>query len=298
MTWGAIYIITRDSRYRNLLINSATSLRLAMPELPITVFSEFPVESDVFERVVRVESSGDGFYDKTLFLQQSPYDRTLFIDADTYIHSSLRELFEILDRFDCAATHEEYLNTDWWSQYPRPDIPSSFPEFNTGVLAFRRSPPMDRTLRAWSNLYKTFIDSTPGGKINDQPFFRAAVYENDVRIATLTREYNCKFRGQGYLNGGVRVLHGHVDLRLDRAFVDRSITVLNASSGPRVYVAGKVYEQRLVGRILDRRKAGFVGRFPLLPEPVIVAGAKKLLQMVKGQGGRRLATKVLARIFG
>ena len=295
MTTGAIYIITQDSRYTGLLLNSAASLKRVMPDLPITVFSQFPLESPAFEKVVRVEGSQDGFYDKTLFFQQTPYERTLFIDADTYVAEPVPELFTLLDQFDFAATHEEYLSTDWWNRYPRPDIPSSFPEFNTGILAYKRSPQMDGVLKDWSELYRSFIEKHPGEKINDQPFFRVAAYSHPVRIATLTREYNCKFRGQGYLNGHVKILHGHVDLQLEEAFVRNALGVLNATSKPRIYVAGTVYEQKLVGRILDRRKPGLVGRFPLLPEPVIVAGAKRLRQMLKERGARKMLLKLIGR---
>ena len=295
MNIGAIYIITQDSRYTQLLLNSAASLKRVMPDLPITVFSQFPIESPNFERVVRVEGSEDGFYDKTVFFQQTPYERTLFVDADIYFVEPVSELFSILDHFDFAATHEEYLNTDWWNRYPRPDIPASFPEFNTGILAYKRSPRMDSLLKDWSSLYKSFIAAHPGEKINDQPFFRAAVYSNEARFATLTREYNCKFRGQGYLNGRVKILHGHVELRLEQAFVQKALSVLNASSKPRVYVAGAVYEQKLVGRILDRRKPGLVGRFPLLPEAVMVAGARQLRKMLKERGVRKMLLKLIGR---
>ena len=292
MSSGAIYIITQDSRYIGLLLNSAASLKRAMPDLPITVFSQFAIESPMFERVIRVEGSGDGFYDKTLFMRQTPYDRTLFVDADTCFIDAVPELFTLLDQFDCAATHEEYLNTDWGKQYERADIPASFPEFNTGILAFKRSAQMDRVLEEWSRLYCLFMDP-PGKEINDQPFFRAALYVNDARIATLTREYNCKFRGQGYLNGRVKILHGHVDYQLEESFVGKASAVLNASSRPRVYIAGIVYEQRLIGRILDRRKAGLIGRFPLLPQPTLVAGAKRLRHMFKRHGPGKMFLKLI-----
>ena len=165
MKTGAIYIITQDSRYRGLLLNSAASLKRVMPDLPITVFSQFPLESSDFERVIRVEASQDGFYDKTLFFQQTPYERTLFIDADTYIVEPVPELFTMLDQFDFAATHEEYLNTDWWNRYPRPDIPPSFPEFNTGILAYKRSPQMDSVLKDWSRaLSVVLLKTTPARK--------------------------------------------------------------------------------------------------------------------------------------
>jgi len=293
MSQGAIYIITQDPRYVGMLLTSAASLKRAMPELPITVFSQFPVESPLFEKVIRVEGTRDGFYDKTQWMRQSPYDRTMFIDADTYVLEPVPELFALLDRFDCAATHEEYLNTDWFGRSPRPDIPASFPEFNTGILLLKRSEKVDRVLQEWGNLYRAFLEEKPGEKINDQPFFRIAVYNSDVRIATLTREYNCKFRGQGYLNGKVKILHGHVNLQLLPAHVNAAATVLNASVRPRVYIAGKVFEQKLVGRLVSRRKAHKVGSFPELPGSVLVHGARRLKEVVKERG----VIGTLARIF-
>jgi len=295
MSQGAIYIVTKDPRYTTMLLNSVASLKRAMPDLPVTVFSQFPIESALLERVIPVAGSEDGFYDKTLFMRLTPYERTLFVDADIHIVDPVPELFTILDQFDCAATHEEYLNTDWWNRYPRPDIPASFPEFNTGIVAYKRSLRMSRVLEDWAKLYQSFIAQNPGTKINDQPFFRAAVYFNDLRVATLTREYNCKFRGQGYLNGRVKILHGHVRYQLEDKFVGKARDVLNASTKPRVYIAGSVYEQRLVGRIVDRRKPGFVGRFPLLPHPAVIAGAKRLRSLVQEYSVKTLFLKAIGR---
>jgi hypothetical protein len=298
MANGALYIITQDARYVDLLLTSAASLKRAMPDLPITVFSQFPVESPLFEKVVRVEATKDGFYDKSKVIQNSPYDRTLFIDADTYVVEPVPELFSLLDRFDCAATHEEYLSTDWHNRYPRPDIPSSFPEFNTGVLMLKRSDKLSRMLEQWGSLYRQYLEEKPGQPINDQPFFRIAAYCADVRIATLTREYNCKFRGQGYLNGRVKIIHGHVGLKLDLAFVNKAVKALNASEKPRVYVAGKVYEQNLVGRFVDRRRARRVGSFPLLPEPGLWAEAKRLRQIIKERGTSNIVRRYLRQSSG
>jgi hypothetical protein len=294
---GALYIITQDPRYVSLLLTSAASLKKAMPELPITAFSQFPVqdESGLFEKVVRVEPSKDGFYDKSKLIQNSPYERTLFIDADTFVLEPVPELFSLLDHFDCAAAHEEYLNTDWHNRYPRTDVPASFPEFNTGILMLNSSERTGRLLGEWGPLYRKFLEEKPGQAINDQPFFRAAAYCSEVRIATLTREYNCKFRGQGYLNGRVKILHGHVDFKLDRVFLDKAAAVLNRSTKPRVYVAGRVYEQKLVGRFADRRKANLVGTFPMLPEPGLWMEAKRLRQIIKQRGMRNMVARAFSQ---
>lgn len=294
MSTGALYIITQDPRYVDLLLTSASSLKKAMPDLPISVFSQFPVSSALFDRVFPVDPTKDGFYDKAKLIRDSPYDRTLFIDADTCVLEPVPELFSLLDHFDCAATHEEYLDTDWHHRYPRPDIPSSFPEFNTGILLLKRSEKLNRMLDEWGALYRQYLEEKPGQPINDQPFFRVAAYFGDVRIATLTREYNCKFRGQGYLNGRVKIMHGHVDFKLDPAFLDKAVRALNASDRPRVYIAGTVYEQKLVGRFADRRTAKRVGTFPLLPEPGLQAEARGLKKIIKQRGMRNIVARVFA----
>jgi len=296
MSQGAIYIITQDPRYVGLLQTSAQSLKRVMPDLPITVFSQFPVESALFEKVIRVEPTSDGFYDKTQWMMGAPYDRTLFIDADTYVVDAVPELFALLEQFDCAATHEEYLSTDWFHHYPRPDIPASFPEFNTGILMLKKSERVDRLLRDWGNLYQIFLREKPGTKTNDQPFFRAAAYGSDVRIATLTREYNCKFRGQGYLNGRVKILHGHVDFKLEPWRAQAAEAVLNRSQRPRVYVAGKVYDQDLVGRLVSRRKARKVGAFPELAGTVelMKMRARRLKEIVRQRG----LGSTIRKVFG
>jgi hypothetical protein len=293
MSNGAVYIITQDQRYVDLLLTSAASLKRAMPDLPITVFSQFSVESAHFDKVIRVQPSKDGFYDKTKLIRESPYDRTLFVDADIYVTESFPELFPLLDHFDCAATHEEYVNTDWHNRYPRTDIPASFPEFNTGILLLRRSIQMDRVLDNWCDLYRKFLEEKPDQPINDQPFFRAAIYYSEARVATLTREYNCKFRGQGYLNGRVKLLHGHVNFRFDPTQLSQVMGTLNASSRPRVYIAGDVYEQKLVGRLVSRRKAHKVGSFPELPGSILLRRAKRLKEVVQERG----IAKTLAKVF-
>ena len=151
---------------------------------------------------------------------------------------------------------------------------------------------MDDTLRQWSELYKQYLEESPGRHINDQPFFRVAVYYGEIRIATLGREYNCKFRGQGYLNGPVKLLHGHVKFKMKPNYMRRVLSVMNASLRPRVYVGGKVYEQKISGRLWGRRKAHKVGSFPE-PESVLLLRARKLREIIK----ERAIGKILRRLL-
>jgi hypothetical protein len=293
MSTGAIYVITQDERYLNLLRTSAESVKHEMPDLPITVFSQFAVQHACLDKVVLVKPAGDGFYDKARLMLESPYEKTIFLDADIYAAQPFPELLALLERFDCAATHEEYVNTDWSNNYPRPDIPASFPEFNTGVLAYKRSSSMERTFQQWSELYREYLEKNPAQPINDQPFFRAAAYYGEARVATLGREYNCKFRGQGYLNGPVKLLHGHVKFKMSPDYMKKVAAVMNASLRPRVYVGGNVYQQKVSGRLWGVRKANKVGRFPE-PESVAMLRAKKLKEIIEERGIRKMLGKLLS----
>ena len=290
---GAIYILTQNKLYVDLALQSIASLKKKMPDLPVTVFSEFSIDSSLIERIIPVPPSTNGLYEKAKLIQQSPYERTLFIDADILILESFPELFDLLDRFDCAATHEEYVDTDWFHHYSRPDIPSCFPEFNTGILLFKRSAAMQRVFQEWQSLYAQFLQDKPDAPINDQTFFRAALYYSDARVATLTREYNCKYRGQGYLNGQMKMLHGHIDHQFDMPQLEQAARALNASQRPRVYIAGRVYEQELTGQLIATRKARKIGTFPLFPGSLTLRRAKRLRQIISEQGLRKTFAKLL-----
>jgi hypothetical protein len=250
-----------------------------MPDLPVTVFSDLPAEGQ-FD-LVRVPSSArDGFFDKARLMGESPYEQTVFIDADVFVVQPFSELFALLDRFDCALTHEEYLDTDWNGSYERPEIPSSFPEWNTGLMVYRRSPETSALFARWGELYGAFLMANPGVPINDQPFFREAAYFGEARIATLGREYNCKFRGQGYLNGPVKLLHGHVKFQMYRPYMERVAKLMNASLKPRVYVGRSIYEQHITGRLWSLRKPRKIASFsePLPLWKLRARGLKELLQ--------------------
>ena len=72
------------------------------------------------------------------------------------------------------------------------------------------------------------------------------------------------------------------------------VAVLNASPRPRVYIAGRVYEQKLTGRLVGNRKAHRTGNFPLFPGSLMVRRAQRMRQIIaeRGLGG------VLAKIVG
>src|SRR5215216_6245967 len=105
MNVGIVYVAT-GKKYIEEATLSASSVKRWMPGVPITVFTDQSSAGSCFDTVVPVTSCGDGFKDKVLFMAQSPYDRTLFLDTDTYLCGSVQELFDLLGHFDLAMAHD------------------------------------------------------------------------------------------------------------------------------------------------------------------------------------------------
>ncbi|BCA55521.1 hypothetical protein W02_26610 [Nitrospira sp. KM1] len=186
-----------------------------MPAIPITLFCNEQVQSKHFDSVMPIQHPRFNLMDKVLLMNSSPYENTLFLDTDTYVCDSFEELFTLLDKFDLALAHSTYR-----AVYRVNGIPDSFPEFNTGVMLFKKSPQIKQLFADWLALYERDVGKeqqwlTPFGivtkvdsNLNDQPAFREAVYNSRVRVANLTSEYNCRFESPGFVHNTVKILHG------------------------------------------------------------------------------------------
>lgn len=212
---GVLYI-AMGKKYIEEAQISAASLKAKMPNLPVTILAHEEVKTPEFDDAVAVEKSYYSFEDKVVYMYDSPYDRTLFLDTDTYICEDFSELFSILDNFDIAAVHAP-------TKIPGTanGVPECYQQMNTGMILFKKSPEVEKFCEYW---VKIFQSGDP-----DQPSFREALFKSNLRIATLTAEYNCRFPFPIFVCGTVKILHGrHEDL----PWVAKKI---NAEKGARVY---------------------------------------------------------------
>lgn len=239
---GALYVVagaawSDGDVYVDAATRSALSLRRVMPNLPIALFADRTVDGP-FDRVIRCNER-DGYRAKIVAAKASPFERTLLLDVDTYVLADLADLFRLLDQFDMALAHAPVRVST-----PLADVPSAFPEFNTGVIAFRNSNVVRTLLDGWLREYDHLIVDDPPTR--DQPSFRRIAYRTPaLRIATLTPEYNQRFKMAGYFNQPVRLLHGWPDawageadyLATAEAMTKPSATVdrLAVFAGRRVY---------------------------------------------------------------
>lgn len=208
MSFGVIYVATGKS-YIDEACQSAASLKDKMPNTKITIFSSQMVKSPFFDEVVIIRKPQYDYVDKILPIANSPYKHTLFLDTDTYLCDDISEIFTLLERFDIAVAHEPWRREGINYEAIGDEIPPSFPEMNTGVILFKKSPKVSLLFREWLKIYQASMSKKVKPR-HDQPAFREALFKSELRVATLTPEYNCRFIFPVFVGGlaEVKILHG------------------------------------------------------------------------------------------
>ncbi|MCP4380699.1 MAG: hypothetical protein GY798_04640 [Hyphomicrobiales bacterium] len=209
-----VYAATGDRFLREGAL-SAASCRRHMPGCRTMLLTPDATAPDGFDEVIQFgEEIQDPFELKIAGMAAVEADRFVFLDTDTYLLADISEIDSVLDQFDLAAAQAPVrLQSNLWPEtepYLR-DAPVCFPELNTGVIAFRRSPAVVEMLENWLALHRRHAQSTPPPRTQDQASFRSVVYASDLRLATLPPEYNCRFPYPTSVCGEVKLLHGHAD---------------------------------------------------------------------------------------
>ena len=217
MSKGIIFIAIGE-KWRNEAILAATKVKRFMPEIPITVFTDQFFNSPVFDDVQVAEPCLNPLLTKTLWMSQSPYEHTLFLDTDIHLCDNIDDIFMLLDRFDLAVPHAPYRLSGMGLSIPLPDfltsdVPPSFPGMNTGMILFKRSEKVLSFLNNWGEYHLKLCAIAP--KAPNQPAFRTALYRSDLCFAIIPEEYHCRFIYPFKVCGKVKALHGrHPDMDL------------------------------------------------------------------------------------
>ena len=203
---GFLYVATGRS-YMEEAIRSATSFKKQMPDMPICLFTDLPddaANAACFNVVRDIPKPAFGPSDKFFGLNNSPYDQTVFLDTDTYCVDQVIELFRLLERFEIAAAHAPVRAMNLVPA----GVPRSFPELNTGVIAYRRCDAVVDLFKRWEADYLDFRERR---QINrDQLSFRKAAYFSAVNLTILPPEYNLRVVFSYFVGGmgPVKIIHG------------------------------------------------------------------------------------------
>ncbi len=147
--------------------------------LPIEPFRAAPREEieahlvEEWERAYQkgVWSSREGWLQKPLAMQKTPFDRTLWIDLDCEIIGSITPLFQKIHSHSGIAMAKE------------PSNEGEEVSYNSGVVVFQRESPL---IQKWAEVCLKENHRF----IGDQPAINFLIRENEVEIAELPAIYN------------------------------------------------------------------------------------------------------------
>ena len=188
MSRGFIYAATGDL-YVTLARRSARALRRVHPDAKIDLFTDQPLEDQVFNRVWQLEHVSRR--PKIEALRRSRFQRSVYLDADTALVAPLDDVFDLLEHFDIAMS-SEYRRNDLRNtrQVPGAEVPPCFPQLNSGVIAMRQSAMARALLADWHDWVFN------RDQLYDQPSLRALLFRSQLRLHVLPPECNVMFFSQ------------------------------------------------------------------------------------------------------
>ncbi len=223
-TEGYLYIAT-GTRYIDEAIVSVKSLRQCNPDVHVTLITDEPVDISYFNEIKVLDVDESDSYErknyKILGLQHSPYDRTLFIDTDTYFIADCKELFQLLHYHDILIAHAP---GDRREVIINEKVLEGYLAYNSGVIAFNNNEIVNKLFKDWyilclKNIYK-----------GDQPPLMHALLTNAVKIYVLHQNYNFRLPFiVSFPAFSVKILHGrNQDFRKIKKIVNKDISVQRA----------------------------------------------------------------------
>ncbi len=216
MNNGIVYITFRnindriksfgDDYYFRELEISAKSIKHFHPDLPITLFTDKDPKIKEIDEIIFVKIANMRM--KHLLLYNSPYDNTLYLDADTKIINPIERDFDLLHKFDIALTHDQIRKdpnkSNKYPDYKR--IPYAFPEFGGGVIFFRKCSEVKNFFDVWNKNFKKWVMLTK--EIRDQPSLRVSLWEShNLRFYVLPPEFNIRSKTKN--NIIKKIIHKH-----------------------------------------------------------------------------------------
>lgn len=248
--FGFLYVAF-GHKYMQESIDSANSLKTAMPEAQIVIvtddssaenFAGKPLE--IFDRILPMSSlktdihpGYHGYLNKIRGMRMSPFQFTMFVDSDTYIASSVWEVFSSLHQYDIAvAIAPQKASVPFMSSekflkgYTRQHLFST--ALNTGILCYKNTEIVNSFLEDWE---LTYIKKVPPNNLynryySDQTVFCEVLDLSNIRPMILATEYNFRLGLPQTAQGLVKIFHGR-----PKQGWQRHAALVNSYEGYRIY---------------------------------------------------------------
>ena len=197
---GFLYVISGAEGFFREAYASVTSLRRHNPGAHATLVCDalpasLPQLSSSFDGVVAqpidptmARSIGHKVpgltYKVRNMYARSPYERTCFLDSDTYVLADVQPLFDLLDHFDMAMALAPADITP--TRVNGRDLIGCTP-YNSGVILFRKSELTERLFDRWRHWQERALDD-PEFTGADQETLMRALVEVPCRVCAIDRK--------------------------------------------------------------------------------------------------------------
>ncbi len=224
---GYLYIAYGEAFTKEALM-SIQSLR-RFTDLPIALFTDQDTEklaADNQHLTMVAKIQANHLRAKVDYMDQSPFEKTVFMDSDTVVVRNCDDMFDLLDRFDIAIVNDYARKREKYSKIVPEygEIPYAFSEANSGVIAFNSSKETQDFLAMWKSYFYKYFRETNGW---DQISFRISLWKSNVRIHHMPFEYNVRSKenrekqnrfkhefGESHMES--RIIHIHYDSEIHR----------------------------------------------------------------------------------
>jgi hypothetical protein len=197
MKRGILYIVWGD-KIEGILNRSIQSVKKYYPEMPI--------------HIARVDSH-DGLMQKSKMASFTPFESTLYLDADTVVMGNLDWAFERAEQFGVACTINE---CPWLRRYGPEQGDRT--EYNTGVIFFSYS--AREVFSTWEriapattsgSLWLEASGERRGSPFDDQASFAQALLASQWNPFVLPLNWNLRPAAYPLIFAPVKIWHDYTD---------------------------------------------------------------------------------------
>jgi len=173
---------TTGSEYTAMARSAVRSLRQAMPNANVDLFTDQILDDSAFDAIHTLETVW--FRPKMEALRRSRFERTVMLDADVIVRHDISEVFDVLKRFDAAGVQMIRTNQGVSLHTTEVHVPACFPQINGGLIGIRRSKATDELIERWESKVRE------SNAFLDQPTLRELLWASDLRFHVLPSQYN------------------------------------------------------------------------------------------------------------
>lgn len=237
---GIVFVAT-GAKYLSEAVSSARRTRICS-KCPICIFTDLIDEAsrfDCFDIILPIDQPLFTYGDKIPPLARSPFDQTLFLDTDAFLLDCPSKLLCLLKNFDLCASFSPVRKPDGWNS----SVPLSiFPEYNTGVILYKKNQINCNLFESWNILYQDLFAQYDQSW--DQASFRETLWKyitaQGIRFYTLPQECNLRLTKPWTAGKGMKVsvVHGRIpdkEYPILKSYLNSDVSFFRTWSGWQQY---------------------------------------------------------------